>query len=62
MQDSENEATRKLESKMTVAQYVEEFLLCFGVDILDEKCPSYKVNLGDFLSYVCVVSGSLFKP
>ena len=36
--DSELEATRKLQSKMTLGQDVENFLLCFGVDILDEQC------------------------
>jgi len=47
---------------MNLAQYVEEFLLCWGVDNLDEEGHSSKVSLGDSICYFCVVFGSLFRP
>jgi len=60
--DRELEVAHKLTRRMNLAQDVEEFLLCLGVDILDQKGQSYKVSLDNFLCYVCVVFGSLFRP
>jgi len=60
--DSELEASYKLERRMTLAQDVEQILLCLVLDILDGKGKSSKVCLDEFLCYVFVVFGSLFTP
>jgi len=60
--DSEIEASYKLARRMTLAQDVEQLLLCLGVYILDGKGKSSKVSLHDFLCYVCMVFGSIFTP
>jgi len=60
--DRELEVAHKLTRRMNLAQDVEEFLLCLGVDIRDGKGKISKVSLDDFFCYVCVVLGSLFTP
>jgi len=43
-----------------LAQDVKEFLLCYGVNNLDEEGHNSKVSLGECIYYFCVVFGSLF--
>jgi len=47
---------------MTLAEDVEEFVLCLGVDSHDERGHSSKLSLVNFICYFLVVFGSLFMP